>query len=141
MWWRQPRRGFVETSSMTEEFDRQQRRFVWVAIVSTVIAILLIGFAFAREGDIHTASSLHDWFMTLKSGKGPCCADADGNVVADADWSSKDGRYKVFLGGRWVDVPPDAVITVPNLDGRTMIWPIWINGEEEVRCFMPGAMI
>jgi hypothetical protein len=138
MWWRQPRRLIVPLS-MTEQFDLAQRRFAYVAILSTVLLFVLIGVCFAKEGDIHTASPLHDWFMSLKSGKGPCCADADGNVVKDSDWESKDGRYKVFLGGEWVNVPPDAVITQPNLDGRTMVWPIWIDGKETVRCFMPGA--
>ena len=125
---------------MDEEFKRYERRFAYVAIMSVVALFLAIGFAFAREGDIHTASTLHDWFMTLKSGKGPCCADADGNVVLDSDWESKNGHYRVRLSGQWFDVPDDAVIRQPNLDGRTMVWPIWLNGEENVRCFMPGVM-
>lgn len=140
MWWRQARRGLIEPPSMTEDLERAQRRFVWISIISTVILVVTIGICFAREGDIHTGSKLHDWFMSLHSGKGPCCADADGNVVLDSDWESKNGHYRVRLGGQWMDVPDDAVIRQPNLDGRTMVWPIWINGEENVRCFMPGAM-
>jgi hypothetical protein len=37
-------------------------------------------------------------------------------------------------------VPEDALITEPNLAGRTMVWPTWLNGHPQVRCFMPGSM-
>jgi hypothetical protein len=145
MWWRQQRRGLIKPSSMTEDLDRAQRCFVWVAITSTIIAILLIGFALARDGDEHSMSprpgANHAWFDSLESGKGRCCADADGDVVKDADWTAtKDGHYRVLMFGEWVTIPDDAVITVPNLDGRTILWPIWINGHPTVRCFMPGSM-
>jgi len=46
------------------------------------------------------------WFESLKSGKGfLCCSDADGTAVSDVDWESKDGHYRVRLGGEWIDVP------------------------------------
>jgi hypothetical protein len=81
----------------------------------------------------------------LASGKGRCCSFADGFVVSDVDWESKDGRYRVRLEGRWIDVPDDAVITEPNRAGRTMVWPYTAaRGTDplrtEIRCFMPGSM-
>ena len=85
------------------------------------------------------------WFDGLKSGKGPCCADADGNVLQDNDWESRDGHYRVSIEGQWTDVPDDAVVKQPNLYGPTMIWGyrVW-NGEGGMRfviqCFMPGMM-
>lgn len=106
----------------------------------TLALVLAFAPAAAREGDGHSQSPLHDWFAGLKSGKGPCCADADGNVVLDSDWVSKNGHYRVFIMREWVNVPDEAVITVPNLDGRTIVWPLYINGEPTVRCFMPGSM-
>ena len=54
-------------------------------------------------------SPLKSWFDSLRSGRGPCCSDADGSVVADVDWESKDGHYRVRLDGEWIDVPEDAV--------------------------------
>jgi hypothetical protein len=54
---------------------------------------------------------LNEWFNRLASGKGLCCSFADGFVVSDVDWESKDGHYRVRLEGRWIDVPDDAVIT------------------------------
>ena len=65
---------------------------------------------------------------------------ADGTVVADPDWDSKEGHYRVRLDNKWVDVPDDAVITEPNRAGRTMVWPVGIGTDVSIRCFMPGSM-
>ena len=75
-----------------------------------------------------------------RSGKGPCCSDADGSAVSDVDWESKDGHYRVRLDGAWVDVPDEAVVTEPNRVGRAMVWPIKSYMGVTIRCFMPGSM-
>jgi hypothetical protein len=113
-----------------------------------VFAVVLLAFqsAHARDPDGRFAnSSLKPWFEKLSSGKGPCCSDADGSVVLDSDWESKDGHYRVRIKDNWWDVPAEAVITEPNRVGRTMVWPIYYwNGNSldrvDIRCFMPGAM-
>ena len=87
---------------------------------------------------------LNEWFDRLASGKGPCCSLIDALTVADPDWESKDGHYRVRLDGKWIDVPDDAVITEPNRAGRTMVWPMppKFKGDAiNIRCFMPGSMI
>lgn len=124
-------------------------------MILRVFAVLAIALTPALAHDKHYAISkeLHDWFMELKSIKGPCCADADGAVVKDADWESKDGHYRVYLpiggdakdGSEWVDVPDEAVIKQPNLYGRTMIWTMYSSMyggpvRTAIRCFMPGSM-
>lgn len=38
------------------------------------------------------------------------------------------------------DVPDDAVLTQPNLYGKTMVWPIKGWGGLTIRCFIPGSM-
>ena len=54
--------------------------------IATVLP-LAASSALARDLDGRYAGSpLHDWFMGLRSGLGPCCSDADERVVADADW-------------------------------------------------------
>ena len=65
---------------------------------------------------------------------------ADGEIVADPDWESKDGHYRVRLENQWFDVPDNSVITEPNLAGRTMVWPLRIGAAISIRCFMPGSM-
>jgi hypothetical protein len=85
---------------------------------------------------------LNSWFDHLASGNGLCCSMADGTAVSDVDWESKDGHYRVRLDGEWIDVPDDALVTVPNRAGRTMVWPMpMIEGTIMIRCFMPGSMI
>jgi hypothetical protein len=114
----------------------------------TVFVIILLGLqsAYARDPDGRFANSpLKPWFEKLSSGKGPCCSDADGSVVLDSDWESKDGHYRVRIRDIWWDVPAEAVITEPNRVGRTMVWPVynWKGNSldsVDIRCFMPGAM-
>jgi hypothetical protein len=95
----------------------------------------------ARDADGRYAGSpLKQWFDSLRSGKGPCCSDADGSAVSDVDWESNSGHYRVRIDGEWHDVPEDAVITEPNRAGRTMVWPIRGYQGLSIRCFMPGSM-
>jgi hypothetical protein len=118
-------------------------------------AFLAIALLLAASGTLardldgrYVNSPLHDWFMGLRSGLGPCCSDADGSVVADADWESREGHYRVRVMNEWWDVPDEAVVVEPNRYGRTMVWPIYIHGyshdllhklDVRIRCFMPGA--
>jgi hypothetical protein len=119
---------------------------VILGLLSGVMLVCLVG-GFevgalkARDLDGRYADSpLHDWFNHLASSKGLCCSIADGVAVADPDWESKDGHYRVRLEAGWVDVPDDAVIKEPNRAGRTMVWPVRINDGFAIRCFMPGSM-
>lgn len=104
------------------------------------------GFVLAHDKSHPITPDQKSWFDGLKSSKGPCCADADGNVLQDNDWESKDGHYRVSIEGAWFDVPDDAVVKQPNLYGPTMVWGyrVW-NGESGnmrfvIQCFMPGMM-
>lgn len=115
----------------------------WIVCMAFVILALFIVHAMARDLDGRYAATnpeLHDWFESLRSGRGPCCSDADGSAVLDADWESKGGHYRVRIDGEWVPVPDEAVITEPNRIGRTMVWPIKGYLGVSIRCFMPGSM-
>lgn len=100
---------------------------------------LWVAFAWAHD---HARSELDGWFKSLKSNGGAyCCDGSDATSLDNVDWDSKDGRYRVRIKGAWVDVPDGAIINEPNLDGQTMVWPIWgPNGSVGVRCFIPGSM-
>jgi hypothetical protein len=119
----------------------------WKTLLTISFAVLLLGLAaqlgHARDrGQYANATpELKAWLEGLKSGKGPCCSDADGTAVSDVDWESGKGHYRVRIDGEWVDVPDNAVITEPNRVGRTMVWPIRDGvGGVYIRCFMPGSM-
>ena len=112
-------------------------------LLAVAIALLPVApGALARDRGQYSESApgLTEWFDSLRSAKGPCCSDADGSAVSDVDWESTSGHYRVRLDGRWLDVPDDAVITVPNRVGRAMVWPIRVSGDVVIRCFMPGSM-
>ena len=110
---------------------------------AVLLAMLAAQASHARDPDGRYAAQnpeLHKWFESLRSGKGPCCSDADGTAVSDVDWETANGHYRVRLDGEWVDVPDEAVITEPNRIGRTMVWPIHGYLGISIRCFMPGSM-
>jgi hypothetical protein len=102
-----------------------------------LIVLLLCTPALAHDA---RRPELNEWFNRLASGRGLCCSFADGLAISDVDWESKNGHYRVRLENNWIDVPDNAVITEPNLDERTMVWPMRFNGEISIRCFMPGTM-
>jgi len=108
-----------------------------------LLAALVSASGYARDLDGRYAAQnpeLHRWFESLRSGKGPCCSDADGSAVSDVDWETAGGHYRVRVDGEWIDVPDEAVITEPNRIGRTMVWPIRGYLGMTIRCFMPGSM-
>lgn len=118
-------------------------------VLGVALATLLNGSVAARDSDGRYAQSpLKPWFDQLKSGKGLCCSMADGEAVADPDWDTKDGHYRVRVQNKaipgdpveWVVVTDDALITEPNKAGRTMVWPIYSADGVKIRCFMPGSM-
>jgi len=111
---------------------------IWLLVAA--LAALQLENAFARDDGRFATSPLKPWFDSLRSGKGPCCSDADGFAIADPDWESKEGHYRVRLDGEWIIVPDDAVITEPNRAGRTMVWPVRGTLGTSIRCFLPGSM-
>ena len=96
-------------------------------------------------GHAHDAArpELDGWYMGLTSkGKSPCCDGAEARHVADVDWETRGGHYRVRIDGQWIEVPDDAVVDGPNRDGRTLVWPYayFGDGSVHIRCFMPGSM-
>ena len=129
----------------------------WIPLVGFIAFMelwLMPSTAMGRDLDgRYTNSPLKSWFDQLKSRNGPCCSNADGYVVEDANWEAKNGHYRVRVPKGpdskvmvWIDVPDDAVITEHNKAGRTMVWPVYagfVEGESYhiwIRCFMPGTM-
>ena len=89
--------------------------FANLGIILCTALSLLPGLGFARDLDGKYANApLKQWFDSLASRRGPCCSVADGQSVEDVDWDMKDGKYRVRLDGQWIEVPPDALVTVPN---------------------------
>ena len=120
----------------------EPRSGLWALVALTALGG---GLSQARDDGRYAGSPMKPWFDSLHSKRGPCCADADGMILKEVDWDTKDGHYRVFIEGKWWDVPDDAVIREPNWDGRTIVWPIYIRSPDgirdiKIRCFMPGTM-
>jgi hypothetical protein len=103
--------------------------------------LLFSGSGHARDPEGKYANSpLKQWFDSLASRRGLCCSVADGVSVADVDWDTKDGKYRVRLDGQWIEVPPEALVTVPNKFGLAVVWPYKdYESKTQIRCFIPGA--
>ena len=144
--------------SSEAEYWRTGSSARWRGALRLGCAVLLMallapsGHARDRGQFVNTNAELKAWFDGLRSGKGPCCSDADGSAISDSDWETRDGHYRVrvprygyVVDGQpqelvWVDVPEEAVIAEPNRVGRTMVWPIYGYLGVTIRCFMPGSM-
>ena len=130
------------------------RVVVWAAIIiATMIgAFGLLVFATQVRAKDHGQFGAIDpqrkaWFEKLVNQHGgQCCADADGETLADVDWELVNDsakpviHFRVRLLDHWIDVPDDTVITTPNLYERTIVWPIYAHSKIEIRCFIPGSM-
>jgi hypothetical protein len=111
---------------------------IWCAASSF---LFFSGLGLARDLDGKYANApLKQWFDSLASRRGPCCSVADGQSVEDVDWDTKGGKYWVRLDGQWIEVPSDALVTVPNKFGLAVVWLYKdYEGRTQIRCFIPGA--
>ena len=138
-----PQRHSDFTTGEFRRSRRANRRRRFLRVVGTVVLMTVASHLVeARDRGQYANSNpeLKAWFEGLKSGKGPCCSDADGTALSDVDWESHGGHYRVRIDNEWIDVPEEAVITEPNRIGRTMVWPIRGYIGVTIRCFMPGSM-
>ena len=129
---------------------RNKNNILRFSSLIVLILVLIWSYAYPRDLDGRYAQShLKSWFDALTDQKGvSCCSNADGTVLTDADWESKDGHYRVKVPWRdskssetvWIVVPDAAVITGPNKDGRTIVWPLYGYLGTTIRCFIPGSM-
>lgn len=108
-------------------------------IAACVLLACVCSAAHARDDGRYANADprIKAWVEGLTSKKKvPCCATADGKWP-EATWKMGRDHYKVFLEGKWRDVPYDAIVVAPNLLGKAMVWIYYINGVPTVRCFLP----
>ena len=116
------------------------RRPNGLAALACCLTTLVSSQLVARDDGRFANSPLKEWFDSLASRNGLCCAFADGVSVQDVDWDMEEGHYRVRIQGQWLVVPDAAVVTEPNRFGPAVVWPdIDRYGNTQIRCFMPGA--
>jgi hypothetical protein len=90
-------------------------------------------------------ANIRAWFKSVRSPHGiPCCDVADGHRTT---WrGDAQGTYWVPIEGRWVPVPPDAVVyDAGNPFGEAVVWYLRLGTAEDgtprfyIRCFVPGG--
>lgn len=106
-----------------------------------MVGLIILGLVKLAQAHDRARPELDSWYRSLHSKANAwCCDGSDSTHVADADWESRAGHYRVRLEGQWYDVPDAAVIDGPNRDGRTLVWPSTGYGGLTIRCFLPGSM-
>lgn len=81
--------------------DSNNRYPGWLLLIALVLGLLGYSMLPAAAHD-HGRPSLDDWYPTLRSPAGaPCCdgPSVDAVHLADVDWESRDGRYRVRIDG------------------------------------------
>jgi hypothetical protein len=114
-----------------------------IALFVNILISLIFGLsAHARDNGQYaqTDPERRSWFNGLRSDRGLCCSLADGWQIDDADWETHNNEYRVRIDGEWIDVPPEAVVDVPNKYGVPVVWPVKLkDGTIGIRCFLPGT--
>src|SRR5262249_32964442 len=139
--------GYSAMTKLTHrEMDKvcARLRDLMVLLAVLFMAAIIIGFFFCcAQGHVAERPALNAVFNTLRRDGGPaCCGATEAERIADPDWETKDGHYRVKIEGQWFDVPDGAVISAPNRFGPALVWPNRYGYERKVyaiRCFIPGA--
>ena len=104
--------------------------FVWIFSISSIVAHF--------EGFTVTQN---EQAATLLNRQGVnCCTNADGAPVKDADWGVSGGLFWVFLEGKRRVVPLETVVEAPNPYNTALVWYTYLQGELQVKCFLPGHL-
>lgn len=120
-----------------------------VTFISLVVLALAISRAYPHD-ELHP--ELNQWMKSLTNQrKGMCCDGSDALHLRDVDWETQNkehSHYRVRLPASspddkhmvWVDVDDDMVVTEPNKDGSTLVWPTYGYAGVHITCFLPGSM-
>jgi hypothetical protein len=93
----------------------------------------------ARDDGRYAQSPNRDWFRSLTNQYGiMCCEGADGVRLDDPDWEFDGNGYRVRLDGRWMPVPPQAIVRQQNKMSYAIVWPWKEDGHWRIGCFMAG---
>ncbi len=105
-----------------------------------VFALLMCTPALAHDNGQFSKvpDTVRAWFKSVKSPRGiPCCDIADGHRT---DYDMHDNRYWVPINGKWLAVPPEAVIEdASNPTGDAVVWYSAYGDYVMIRCFVPGG--
>lgn len=113
-----------------------------MTVAAVAVAVILLVTTFPARAHDAARPDLNDWYLSLHSGRGPCCGGPkeDATQLDELQWERDAQGYRVFVRGEWVRVPDEAVVPVPNREGRALVWYGFVDGHPVVRCFLPGDL-
>lgn len=76
----------------------------------------------------------HDPYSSWQDRRGFSCCNEHDCAPVRADYTP--AGWQVWMEGRWIPVPPDAVLNIPSPDGRSHA--CMTPGALQPRCFVPG---
>lgn len=99
--------------------------------------ILLAAAAVLIAGACISIARAHEPYSAWKDRLGySCCSERDCRPVrADMDDA---GRWRVYVNGRWVNVPTEAVLPIPSPDRRSHV--CMAPSALEPHCFVAGEV-
>jgi hypothetical protein len=124
-----------------------------------ILLLTMSAFAVPPPGtDLRSAE--HAWWEChlQPASKIGCCHEADGRVLSDDEWRTREGdggtMYQVHVGAKWFDVPQETVVSdmshcgaEPDPVKRPMakVWYYTMWGLDgvmniKIRCFIIGTM-
>ena len=96
--------------------------------------ILLIAWSVVANQWPGLTDAQRGWFARQFNSRGEvCCTDADGHRIDQ--WDIRNGHYRAFFDGRWLDITDDIVLQGPNAVNSAVLW---FNYSNLPRCFIPG---
>jgi hypothetical protein len=115
-----------------------------IIVVTALAYFATSGAGLARwikaEGAKEDPPEIRRWIegLTDKQGRS-CCASADGYRPSEVEYDTEHNHYTALVNGRWIDIPNEAVLTVPNKKGIALLWYYMSGNTVVVRCFLPGS--
>lgn len=113
-----------------------------VSIGIALLFMMVVTAVLARNNGqwAQTDPEQRQFYNGLRNNNGMlCCTNNDGY---DAQWETRGDQYWVFVEMEWIQVPPMALLTVPNRYGAAKVWynkpPN--GGKPVIACFLPGTM-
>lgn len=103
-----------------------------VVVAFLMLPLLAIFVLWLASRPVHA----HDIYQHWKDPRGfDCCHGRDCAPVR-ADLTPEG--WRIWIGGRWMNVPPNAVLDIPSPDGRSHACVASAMGFFRIRCFVAG---
>lgn len=97
-------------------------RLICITGCAAVAALAFLGLATGAFGHDPKHHQPNPVLADAKNRLNGSCCDGTDYTIADG-WEHKDGKYRVLIGGVWLDVPPSAYVeNVRNPYTEAIVW-------------------